>query len=72
VNRLQLLASVCLVLLSILSSVSSAFRSAGFDPKETGSLQTLGYYTNWAMFVLLFPVPLYCGHGFVSALWAYK
>jgi hypothetical protein len=39
VNDLQLVASVCLVLLSILNSAKSAFQSAGFNVEETEALK---------------------------------
>jgi hypothetical protein len=39
VNDLQLVAAVCLVLLAVLNSASSAFQSVGFDAGENSALQ---------------------------------
>jgi hypothetical protein len=64
VNRLQLVASVCLALLAILNSAESAFRSAGFNAEQDNSLQELLRYSDGAMFMLLFPPPLLLVYGF--------
>jgi hypothetical protein len=57
VNDLQLLALVCLTMLSVLNSAQSAFESAGVDAEQYASLAALLRYADWVMFLLLLPPP---------------
>ena len=58
VNQLQLIALVCLTLLSLLNSVQTAFASAGVDPALEGPLTGLVSSTDEAMLVV-FILPLF-------------
>jgi hypothetical protein len=58
VNVLQLVATICLTLLSVLNSVQSAFVSAGVDTEQAGPLAALVRDADWMMFLLLLPPPL--------------
>jgi hypothetical protein len=65
VNRLQLVASVCLALISVLNVASSAFRSVGFDTSGSNTpakITRLVHSANWCMFLLLLPPPLLWAH----------
>ena len=57
VNQLQLIALVCLTLLSLLNSVQTAFASAGVDPALEGPLTDLVSGADEAMLVV-FTLPL--------------
>jgi predicted outer membrane repeat protein len=63
VNDLQLLAFVCLTLLSVLNSAQSAFASAGVDAEQVGPLSTLVHDADLMMFLLLLPPPLFLLYG---------
>jgi hypothetical protein len=58
VNNLQLVALVCLTLLSVLNSVQSAFVSAGITAGEAGPLAALAHDADWMMFLLVLPPPI--------------
>ena len=58
VNNLQLVAAVCLTLLSILNSAQSAFASVGVSSQQQGPMKMLLLEAEVMMFVLLLPPPL--------------
>jgi hypothetical protein len=68
VNTLQLLALVCLTMISVLNSAQSAFESAGVDAEQYPALAVLLRDANLLMFLLLLPPPLLLLYNTVCAL----
>jgi hypothetical protein len=62
VNTLQLIASISLVLLSILETVFSAFVSATYTINGS-PLEAIGHRISYLMALLLLPAPVYLLHG---------
>jgi hypothetical protein len=62
VNTLQLIASLCLVLLSMLETVFSAFVSATYTINGS-PLEAMGHRMSYLMALLLLPAPVYLLHG---------
>jgi hypothetical protein len=62
INALQLCASFCLVLLSILETVFSAFNSAAFTIEDS-PLNAFGHRVSYFMAALLIPAPLFLVYG---------
>jgi hypothetical protein len=67
VNTLQLLALVCLTMISVLDSAQSAFESAGVDATQYPALAELLRDTELTMFLLLLPPPLLLLYNTVCA-----
>jgi hypothetical protein len=57
-NDLQLLALVCLAIISVLNAAQSAFESAGVDADQYPALASLVRTGDLLMFLLLLPPPL--------------
>jgi hypothetical protein len=68
VNTLQLLALVCLTMISVLNSAQSAFESAGVDAEQYPALAGLLRDADLLMFLLLLPPPLLLLYHTVSAV----
>jgi flagellar biosynthesis GTPase FlhF len=68
VNNLQLLALVCLTMISVLDSAQSAFESAGVDSEQSPALAELVHDAELIMFLLLLPPPLLLLYHTVSAV----
>jgi hypothetical protein len=71
VNTLQLLALVCLTMISVLNSAQSAFESAGVDAEQYPALAGLLRDADRLMFLLLLPPPLLLLYNTVYALCGY-
>jgi hypothetical protein len=67
-NTLQLLALVCLTMISVLNSAQSAFESAGVDAEQSPALAELVGDAELIMFLLLLPPPLLLLYHTVSAV----
>jgi hypothetical protein len=67
VNTLQLLALVCLTMISVLNSAHSAFDSAGVDAEQYPALAELLHNADLLMLLLLLPPPLLLLYNTVCA-----